>query len=377
MLFKSKRAVLVVSTLIILLVIALVLSQLLSKPLHTRAAPALTVKTATAIEKPTPIYLKTPGQMESAHMVNIQPQITGLIQKIAFKDGQQVKPGQLLFEIDPATYQSQLTQAQATLAKDQAQLNLYQQDEARYAQLAQENYVSQQQYDQAKANSAIQQQELEADKAAVHQAQISLSYTKIYSPIEGKIGDTNAKVGDWVTTGSQNPLVTINQLNPILVDFSLAQSHFPDIQKYQHAKTIQVEVWNETQTHLLGTGPLLFIDNQINNNTGTLLFKTQIDNHDNTFRPGQLVVVKIILTIQPNALVIPSRAIQYGQRGTFVYLIKDHKAAVQLVQVNRQIGQWTVISKGLQLGDEVITTVPPSLHEGMAVQVTHQTSTHS
>lgn len=354
----------------IVLLVVIVLVSFLLRPAHQRmVTPPLSVSAAEAMIKPMPILLEAPGFLEPLNATSIQAQVTGTVLSVEFTEGQMVTAGQELYKIDPAPYQAALHNAQATFEQDKAQLAMTMISAQRDTDLIKQNYVSQQEYDQSISANEAQKAKVAADAALVHAAQINLDYTTIRAPIAGKISDSSVKVGDLVTTTNTTILTTIQSVSPLLVDFYLPQHNLRTILHYQQQNPIQVIVWNEPHTRQLATGTLSFIDNAVDPNTGTVLLKASIPTAVPNLWPGAKVSVEVILTVQPDALVVPSSAIQFGQSGNFVYRVEHGQAVSVPVTVDRQIGPWAVISQGLSPGDTVITAAPPTLLNQSAVRV--------
>ncbi len=314
---------------------------------------ALPVDTTAAFIKPMPIQFSVVGQVQSEHTVAVQPQVSGVLKQVYFKEGQYVHNGQQLFLIDPAPYETALASAKAAYLTAKAQAD-------REAPLAAKDYVSPQNYESTVA-AATQA------KAAMQQAQINLSYTSIRSPIDGLTGNLSVKAGNVVSPNSSTPLVTVNQMRPILVQFNVPQQVLPEVRQYDAAHTIRVLITHEDGSGDLGQGKLVFIDNTVNTDTGTVMLKAELPNRQVQLWPGQYVGVTVQLAIQPDALVIPDSAVQSGQEGNFVYTVVDNKAVIVPVTQDRQIGDLAVISKGLKAGEVVITHVPRTLKNGVPV----------
>jgi multidrug efflux system membrane fusion protein len=337
------------------------------KKQHRQAAMSVTVQ---AVKQETiPLSLTLSGTVVPAKTVSIKSQVTGTIKEVYFHSGNIVKKGQLLFEIDPASFISALKQAQANLLQDSSQLKSLHSDLQRYQILLKKAYISTQQYEQAQANYNAQVAKISADKQAIEQAKISLSYTKIHTPIFGKTGNNTVKKGDLVAINSDVPLVVINEVNPAEIDFYLPQSELKKVYRYQHQQPLTVTVWNEKVTRQLADGKLVFINNQIDNTTGSILLKADVDNSKHQLWPGQFVTVKLILTQQQNALVIPANAIHSDQQGEFVFVVKDKHAQLTRIKVQRQQGNIAVIASGLQVGEEVVVIAPPNLTDKMPVTI--------
>lgn len=322
---------------------------------NRKAAPPLSVVTELATIRSMPIQLLAVGQVQSEHTVNIQPQISGVLKQVYFTEGQYVKAGQPLFLIDPAPYEAALASAKASYLAAKTQAD-------REKPLAAKGYVSPQEYESSVATAAQTQ-------AALQQAQINLAYTRIVSPIDGLTGNLIVKSGNVVSPSNTTPLVTINQMKPILVQYSLAQQFLPQIRKYNAHHDIKVFITNEDGTGSRGEGNLVFIDNTVNTVTGTVLFKAEVPNSDIELWPGEYVGVNTRLAVQADAVTIPDSAIQSGQEGNFVYEVVDGVTKVQNVVVNRVVGNLAVISSGLKGGERVITQVPRSLRPGIAVTI--------
>jgi len=318
-----------------------------------RITPALQVDTTLAVIKSMPVEFTTVGQVQSEHTVAVQPQISGVLKQVLFREGEFVHPGQPLFLIDPAPFQAALASAKAAYLTAKAQAD-------REAPLAAKDYISPQGYESTVATAT-------QAKAALQQAEINLSYTSIKSPIDGLTGNLAVKAGNVVSPTATTPLVTINKMKPILVQFTIPQQSLSEVRHYDAARSITVFVTNEDGSGILDQGKLVFIDNTVNTSTGTVMLKAEIPNQHIQLWPGQYVGVTLQLGIQPDALVVPDTAVQSGQNGNFVYTIVDHRAVIVPVTENRQIGDEAVISKGLKAGEAVITRVPRTLKNNMLV----------
>jgi multidrug efflux system membrane fusion protein len=291
---------------------------------------------------------------------------------VTFKEGDTVHAGQLLFEIDPRTYQAQYNQALAALARDQAQLENATIQQQRLEPLLAREFITRQEYDVAVTSAKSLEATVEADRAAVEQARIQLEYSRIESPIAGRTGAVSVKPGNLVTasTGAGGTaLVTINKLHPILVSFSVPERQLDAIQRHQRDPAMRVEILPTQAASAVATGRLVFIDNTVSQQTGTVLLKTRVDNPGELLWPGEFVNVRIILTVEDNALVVPDAAVQPGQQGPFVYVVRDGRVAIQPVQVARQVGPEVVITSGIGPGDAVLTEVPQALKPGAEVQI--------
>ncbi|MGH8335929.1 MAG: efflux RND transporter periplasmic adaptor subunit [Gammaproteobacteria bacterium] len=353
---NRKIRFLTVGGLIVAILIVLVAWRVISNA-HTGrnkfADAPLTVSTALVIRKSMPVQLQAVGQVQSEHTVNIQPQVSGVLKQVFFTAGQYVHQDQPLFQIDPGPFEAALDSAKAAYLTAKAQAD-------REAPLAAKDYISPQDY-QSALSAAVQAQ------AALQQARINLSYTKIVSPIDGLTGNLAVKAGNVVSPTGTTPLVTINQMKPALVQFNIPQNFLPQVRQYKAQPGIQVFITRESGTGNLGQGKLIFIDNTVNTATGTVMLKAELPNRNVQLWPGQYVGVTMQLTVQPDAVVVPSIAIQSSEQGNFVYKVVKDKAVVQPVIINRQVGDLAVISSGLEVGEQVITLVPRNLRPNMKV----------
>ena len=353
-----------------LIIVSIVLCNFygcLHKPNHKKKQ-AILVETEHAYIRSMPYLLYAPGTVEAKNTVAITPQITAIIKHIKFNQGDTVKQGQLLFELDPAPFLENILQAKAILAKDQVTYLQNEVDAKRLAELVKLEYVTKQQAEQAETIARAQAAVISSDLAILRQAEIQLGYTKIYSPIHGKTGNVIARPGDLATANSSSPLVTINQSHPVLVNFNLTQNQLKTLLYYQKQQPLQVKVLIDEEVNSVKNGKLVFIDNTINQQTGTFLLKAEINNPDLTLWPGMLVNVEVIVTMENNAIVIPVNAIQIDQQGSFVYTVENNKAIIKRIDVSRQIEHLAVISKGLLGGEEIIMAIPPNFTEGMHIQ---------
>jgi membrane fusion protein, multidrug efflux system len=331
--------------------------------------PAAPVKVAAVASRTMPVQLQAIGNVEAISSVTIKPQISGQLMKVHFQEGDFVKKGQLLFTIDRAPFEAALRQAEATLAKDQAQTLNAKLDAQRYEGLGREGVVSKQQVDAAQATYNALEATVAADKAAIETAKINLEYTSIYAPINGRTGNIGAKEGNLVKANDVPILVTINQIEPIYVTFSVPEQQLPDIKKYTGTKTLRVEAAQQGSGQRF-EGKLTFIDNAVDLTTGTIKLKATFSNQERALWPGQFVDVTLTLTSQSNALVIPSAALQTGQNGTYVYVVSpDLTAQPQPVKVGWTVGDSTVIASGLEPGQRVVTDGQLRLTPGAKVTV--------
>jgi multidrug efflux system membrane fusion protein len=335
-----------------------------------KGAP-LFVKTAKAVAKPMPVLIEAVGSVEPEHSVQVRAQVSGLLQSVLFKEGDKVKSGQLLFEIDPRTFEALYRQSQAQLARDEAQLENAKVQRDRLEPLLKREFITLQEFDVAVTSTKSLEATVAADRALLEQARIQLDFTRIQAPIGGRTGSLAIKPGNLVAAGAGGavPLVTINSTDPILVSFSIPERQLEDVRRYQYEKEMRIEILPDRSGPVAAEGRLVFIDNTVTTQTGTVVLKTRVTNKEEVLWPGQFVNVRIVLKIEPEAVVVPEVAVQPGQQGSFVYMVDDGKARIQPVTVSRQIGGEVVIADGIKAGDIVLTEIPQAIAPGAAVQI--------
>jgi multidrug efflux system membrane fusion protein len=331
----------------------------------------LTVRAVQAVAKPMPVVVEAVGTVEAEHSVQVRAQVSGALQSVPFKEGDKVKAGQVLFQIDPATFRAQYNQALAQLDRDKAQLENARAQQQRLEPLLKREFITRQEYDVAVTSAKSLEATVAADQAAAEQARIQLSYARITAPISGRTGTLAVKSGNLVqAAGAGVPLVTINTMDPILVSFSVPERQLEDIRRFQNDRNMRIEILADRAAAPVAEGKLVFVDNTVTPQTGTVLLKTRVPNANEVIWPGQFVNVRVVLTIEPEAVVVPEAAVQPGQDGSFVYLIDENsKVKVQPVKVSRQMGADVVIASGIKAGDRVITEIPQALTPGATVQL--------
>lgn len=337
-----------------------------------RGGGPLVVKATVAVAKPMPVLIQAVGTVEPERSVQVRAQVSGVLKEVRFKEGEKVKAGQLLFQIDSRTFVAAYKQAQAQLARDLAQLDNARVQQERLAPLLKREFITRQEYDVAVTSVKSQEAIVAADRAQVEQARLQLEFSRIYAPISGRTGSLAMTAGNLVSAGAGGgaPLVTINSTDPILVAFSVPERELEDIRRYQNEKDMRIEILSDRNAAAVAHGKLVFIDNTVTLQTGTVLLKTRVENREELLWPGQFVNVRIVLKVEPQAVVLPEPAVQPGQDGPFVYLIDDeNKVRVRPVKVSRQIGTEVVISSGVQPGNRVITEIPQTLQAGATVRV--------
>jgi membrane fusion protein, multidrug efflux system len=330
--------------------------------------PPVPVTVATAERRAVPFELAATGTVEPLQTVAVQAQVGGLLQRVAFKEGEEVKQGQVLFQLDPRPYRAALDQALALLARDRAQAANAAEDAKRYESLAEKQYVTAQQYQQAKTTAAAGEATLAGSQAAVEQARLNLQYATIRAPIAGRTGSLLVREGNLLRANATEPLVVINRLRPILVRFAVPASNLPLIQEHL-GKGVVVRA-EPSGGGDPSEGTLSFIDNAVDSSTGTILLKGRFPNDDGSLWPGGFVDVRLQLYVEPNALVVPAAAVVAGQQGSFVFVIQpDSSAATRPVTVSRTAGDFAILSGGIQPGDRVVVDGQLRLRQGSKVQI--------
>lgn len=336
-----------------------------------RNMPMPPVQAALAVEKSVPQYLSGLGTVTASNTVTVRSRVDGQLMALHFTEGQQVKAGDLLAEIDQRPFQVQLTQAQGQLDKDQATLDNARRDLARYQQLVKTNLVSRQELDTQQ--SLVRQSEgaVAVDKGAVDSAKLQLTYSKITSPINGRVGLKQVDIGNIISSGDTTGIVILTQTQPIDAIFTLPEANISTIVEAQRAgQPLIVEAWDRTNQRQLTQGQLLTLDNQIDPTTGTIKLKARFDNQDNALFPNQFVNARLKIGTLQNAVVVPTAAVQMGNEGHFVWVVdNDKKVSKHIVTTGTQDSQQTVITGGLSAGENVVTDGIDRLTEGATVEV--------
>jgi multidrug efflux system membrane fusion protein len=340
-----------------------------------RPAAAQAVVASVAEVLPTPIQVSAIGTVQSIATVIIKSRVDGQIADVHFEEGQDVKEGDLLFTLDNRSFQAQLAQAEAVLQRDRAQLERAQLELKRQTELAGRGVASAQKLEDAQMAEKVLQAAIRANEAAAENARVNLSYTTIRSPITGRTGSVNLKRGNVVksndTTTNAVPLVTITQLRPVYVSFTIPERHLPDVRAaLADSERLPAVVTMPSQPDKPITGTLTFVDNQVDAATGTIPLKATFPNDDIRLWPGQFVNVNLTLGIQAHAVVVPSPTIQIGQNGPYVFVIKeDSTVELRLVRIDRTVGNRTVVANGLNAGERVVVDGQLRLNNGSRVTI--------
>lgn len=333
-------------------------------------SPSISVAVAKAETRDLPVYLSGLGSVEAFNTVVVKSRIDGQIVQIAFKEGQEVKQGDLLAVIDPRPYEVALAQAQATLFKDQAALKDAKLNVDRFAGLVKDGVIPQQQYDTQVATAGQLEGAVRADQAQVDNAKLNLTYTRITSPIGGRVGLRQVDIGNIIHAADPNGLVVITQLQPIAVIFTLPEDNLPQVTQHMRKGQLQVEAYNRDDQTKLATGKLLTIDNQIDTTTGTGKLKAVFDNRERSLWPNQFVNARLLLEVRKNNTVVPAAAVQRGPQGTYVFTVKSDKTVdMRNVAVSFSEGNYTAITSGLTPGETVVTDGQDKLLPGSRIEV--------
>jgi multidrug efflux system membrane fusion protein len=331
---------------------------------------AVPILAAKVVQKTVSDTIHAIGRVEAFSTVDVKSQINGQVMQVHFRQGQDVKQGDLLFTIDPRPFEAALRQAQANLAKDRAQYQQAAADKKRYSYLFKQGVGSRQQYDQAEATAASLAASMQADEAAVQTARLNLEYCAIRAPLTGRTGDLLVHPGNLVKPDADTAMVVINQVHPVYVDFAIPEQQLPAVREFMAEHKLPVQVSLPEQQGPLESGELSFVDNAVDAKTGTINLKGQFANADGRLWPGEFVNATLVLHEHPDALLVPSQAVQTGQQGSFVFVVQpDMKAAIRPVVIGESIDNQTVVTSGLKAGETVVTDGQLRLIPGATVTI--------
>ncbi len=316
--------------------------------------PPASVTVAPAVAQDVPVYIDAVGKIVAREVVSIQPQVSGRITKIHFTDGADVKVGDLLFTIDPRPYEAQLHQAEANLAQAEAALHLARVNFARVEKISDSRAVSRQDFDTKKSAVETAEATMQQSRAALASARLNLAYCTIRSPINGRAGQRTTDVGN-VVSANGGSLLVIQRLEPIYADFTVTEGELGAVQRNMAKRRLRVEVRLAEDGSEPREGTLTFLDNSVQDNTGTIKLRATLSNRDRRFWPGRFAKIRLILQTQRDAVLVPASAPQLSAKGSFVYVIKpDLSAELRLVKLGQQHNDLVVINSGLKAGERVV-----------------------
>jgi membrane fusion protein, multidrug efflux system len=335
-----------------------------------KAPIVVPVSAAQVVSKTMPVRLTAIGNVEPFTTVAIKARVDGQLLSVKFKEGDEVRQGSVMFEIDPRPFAATLKQAQANLLKDRALFERASEQEKRYKDLLTKNFISADAYAQVQTNTATAAAQVSADEAAIENAKLSVDYCTIRSPVTGYAGRIQIQQGNLVKANDTNPLVVVNQVVPIYASFSVPEQNVSDVRKYQAEGVLKVEAAFTNSSHRPVTGRLSFVDNTADMTTGTIKLKAEFPNADKALWPGQFVNVVLTLYEQKDAIVAPSAAVQNGPTGQYVYVVKpDQTVEMRSIKIARAEGDDTIVSSGLQPGEQVVIVGQLRLAPGTKVNV--------
>lgn len=314
------------------------------------------VEVAAASVKNVPVQLRAIGSVQPLSNVAVKSLVSGNLERVWFREGEDVRRGQLLFTIDRRPYQATLAQAQANLARDEATLRNAESEAARYGGLVKKDYVTREEAEKYATSAAAARAVVAADRAEIQSARLQLSYCEIHSPLDGRTGSLLVHAGNNVRANDVSPLVVINQVRPIYVQFSVPESQLPVLRGRMARGRVAAVVSPHAGGAAIATGALSFVDNAVDTSTGTIVLRATFDNASGALWPGQYVSVAVTLEDLTGAVVVPSRAVQSSQNGQYVYIVKaDNSVEMRPVVVAQNVDQESVIGRGLTGGETVIT----------------------
>jgi membrane fusion protein, multidrug efflux system len=326
------------------------------------------VRAASAVEKDVPVEVRAVGKIVSSESVAVRAQVSGTLVAAHFKEGQAVRKGDLLLEIDRRPFQAALSEANARLLQDKAHAENARADARRYRELLAQSLVPPQQYEAAKATADAQDAQVAGDEAVVERARLNLDYATIRAPISGRTGRLLVHAGNLVSMGAPEPLLTIEQLKPVYAEFAVPERHLAAVRERRDAPPAVAVRTSASATPVAGA--LAFVNNTVDPGTGTILLKARIPNEDEALWPGQLVDVSVRVAERMKAVVVPASAVASGQQGDYAYVVgPDHKAQVRQVVVEQGGESEVVVVKGLAAGEVVVTEGHLRIRPGATVEV--------
>jgi multidrug efflux system membrane fusion protein len=336
----------------------------------TPVKPAIPVTVGVAKSQDIPVYVSGLGTVQAFNTVTIKSRVDGQITQVLFKEGQEVKAGDPLFVIDPRPYQATLEQAQGSLQRDQAQLEGAQRDLDRYEKLVTPGFQTRQSYEDQKATVGQLQGSVKTDQALIDSAKLNIEYANVRAPIDGRTGARLVDTGNFVQASAATNLVTITQLKPIFVTFTVPQDALDQIRENQAKAPLNVVAYASDNKTILATGKLTLINNQVDTTTGTVQLKATFENTDERLWPGEFINTRLIVTVKKDAVTVPSQAIMQGPAGAYAYILKsDDTVDRQDVQIGLTQDGIATIDKGLSAGQTVVVEGQYRLTNGSKVKI--------
>ena len=340
-----------------------------------KGPPPVPVTVAAVQQQTVPVRLQAIGNVEPYSTVAVKARVGGQILEVNFREGQPVKKGEILFRIDPRPFEAALRQAEANALRDRAARDQARSQSKRYQELLDKNFISKEAYAQIRTNAETAEATAKASQAALENARLSLEYCTIRSSLDGYVGRVLLQAGNVVRADDAAPLVVINQVRPIYVNFGIPEQHLPEVRKRMAGGPLAAEVVPPDPQQPAPQGTLIFVDNAVDPSTGTIRLRAQFDNADAALWPGQFVNVSLRLYEQADALVVPATAVQTGPEGAYVYVVDDDMVAdVRRITILRTEGERAIVEKGLAKGERVVTRGQLRLGPKTRVQIARPTA---
>ncbi len=332
--------------------------------------PPAPVRVASAVERDVPVYLEQIGKSTAPEVVSIQPQVSGQITQIHFTEGRHLKRGDLLVTIDPRPYQAQLDSAEASLAQNQAARDLAAIEFARVERLIQNKAITKQEYDSRRNAVAVAEAQVKLSQAAIKTAKLNLEHCFIRSPIDGRAGQRLVDLGNVVSANSNASLLVIQRLDPIYADFTITENDLSAVQRSIAEGTVKVQVRLPDEPDGGREGALTFLDNAVQDGTGTVKLRATLPNADHHFWPGRFVKVRLVLSTQKAAVLVASAAPQTSAKGRFVYVVKDDSTAeFRPVTLGQRQGDLVAVTEGVKAGERVVAAGQLLISPGGKVRI--------
>jgi multidrug efflux system membrane fusion protein len=341
-----------------------------NEPKGARGQSGVPVLVTSVVQQTVPVRLLAIGNVEAFATVSVKARVDGQIVEVGFKEGEEVRKDQVLFKIDPRPFEAALRQAEANFLRDTAQKDQARSQEQRYQELLQKNFVSKEAYAQIRTNAETADAVALASSAALDNAKLNLEYCVIRAPIGGYAGKIQIQLGNLVKANDVNPLVVINQVHPIYVNFSIPEQRLPELRTRMAQAPLPVDALQPGSDDAMASGKLVFVDNAVDPTTGTIRLRAQFQNKENVLWPGQFVNLGVTLYQQQDAIIVPSKAVQTGPNGQYVFVVKpDMTAEMRPITVERAEGESTVVRSGLQKGEQIVTQGQLRLGPGTKVTI--------